>query len=240
MPAIPRWLFWAVKNTARRFGCDIVPYDASNHWFRFSRLLAHHGITCYLDVGANVGQHGSYLRNIGYRGRIISFEPVSRLFAQLSKLADNDPLWETQNCGLGDENTTAEINLMEDPLYNSILQPTEVYEHAKIIGRETIMVRTLDSLFPELIRPDETVFLKLDAQGFEERILRGAQQCLPRIAGLVVESSICSGYQGEMLFREMDSLITQHGFELASMAPHTGDNETGQLFQFDAVYYRAA
>lgn len=240
MSKIPRWLFWAVKRTARAFGCDIIPYNASNHWYRFAKLLEHNGINCYLDVGANVGQHGTYVRQIGYKGRIISFEPASAQFKQLDALAKRDPLWQTLNIGLGDTDTTAQINLTEDSLYNSLLPTIDVFENQKVIGTETVQVRKLDTLLPDLVRESDTVFLKIDAQGFEEKILVGAKQSLDRISGLVVESSVCAGYDGEVLFREMDDWITGAGYSLASLAPHTGDEKTGQLWQFDAVYYRKA
>ncbi|HXU82134.1 MAG TPA: FkbM family methyltransferase, partial [Polyangia bacterium] len=63
-------------------------------------LLAQQQIDAVLDVGANVGQYALLLRSWGYRGRIISFEPLSAQFQQLKAQADRDPAWEVFNIGL--------------------------------------------------------------------------------------------------------------------------------------------
>jgi FkbM family methyltransferase len=50
-------------------------------------FIENRGINLVLDVGANVGQFGLSLRNRGYAGQIMSFEPVSDAFNELKKVA---------------------------------------------------------------------------------------------------------------------------------------------------------
>ena len=60
---------------------------------RLKRLLETLDINCVLDVGANKGQFVEKVRGIGFRGRIVSFEPLRREFTQLSSRFRGDAQW---------------------------------------------------------------------------------------------------------------------------------------------------
>jgi FkbM family methyltransferase len=70
------------------------------------------GISCVLDVGANRGQFATRLREAGYRGRIVSYEPVAHLYAALAEAAADDPEWLVKPWALGDCEGTADINVV--------------------------------------------------------------------------------------------------------------------------------
>ena len=91
-----------LQSCTRRLGWDIVPYNAEQHaQLRRYRLLLHHDIDLVLDVGANIGQFGRELRRAGYRGRIVSFEPLADAFAALQATASQDSNWQTVQLALG-------------------------------------------------------------------------------------------------------------------------------------------
>ena len=56
---------------------------------------------CVLDVGANEGQYGQQLRDIGYAGWIVSFEPVADVFQSLARVAAGDSRWLTFPLAVG-------------------------------------------------------------------------------------------------------------------------------------------
>ena len=74
------------------------------------RVLDEFDIELILDVGANVGQFAQYMRKIGYRGTIISFEPVAAEFAKLKTTAASDPKWNVINVSLGAASETKTIS----------------------------------------------------------------------------------------------------------------------------------
>jgi hypothetical protein len=74
------------------------------HLLRLFELLQ---INCVIDVGANQGQYGRFLRAIGYRGNIISFEPSGDDYDLLSRLAEKDPRWSTHQLALVDSDQLA-------------------------------------------------------------------------------------------------------------------------------------
>ena len=95
-----------------------------------------------LDVGANSGQFAASLRDAGYQGRIVSFEPLSGAFADLERAAASDPLWSCINLALGEENCTAVINVSANSYSSSLLGVCDwslsVEPSISAVGREEV------------------------------------------------------------------------------------------------------
>src|SRR5215472_6069643 len=91
---------------------DLSSVSCVMHYLqRRAILMQRRSIDVVLDVGANKGQFGKQLRGLGYRGRIISFEPLSDAFSALSQTASGDPMWTCHNFALGDLASSATINV---------------------------------------------------------------------------------------------------------------------------------
>lgn len=154
-------------------------------------------VDCVLDVGANEGQWASALRRAGYRGPIISFEPLEAAFERLRAAAENDPQWRVQRVALGAEDGKITFHRTRDSRLSSALTPTRYAqslfrEAVEIVAGEVVPVRRLDGLLPELL-PDlatARLFLKIDTQGFDLEVFAGAQGVLSRIVGLQSELSV--------------------------------------------------
>src|SRR5207245_5427268 len=86
-------------------------------------LYARLEINCVLDVGAHVGQYGRFLRNIGYRGRIVSFEPVLANFTVLEQRRAGDEHWTCHRLALGRQDGTLPINVASVTQVSSFLVP---------------------------------------------------------------------------------------------------------------------
>src|SRR5690242_17748917 len=116
---------------------------------RRSRLTAHRKIDLLLDVGANTGQFARSMRELGFSGRIISFEPLHDAFLSLQETAKNDPLWDVQNYALGERDGVATINVSQNLLSSSLLPMLPAHEagapESKYVRAEEITIRTLDT-----------------------------------------------------------------------------------------------
>ena len=224
-----------VQRTARQLGYDVIYFDRI-------RLLKRFGVNLVLDVGANVGQYGEEMRAVGYKGRTVSFEPLSREFHRLTQRAKRDNLWETVNCALGESDGTAEIHVSGNSVSSSLLgilprhlrsAPTSAYTKT-----ETIRIAKLDSVFRDHSQAGDRVLLKLDTQGYEYQVLQGATASLPYIVGLQIEMSLVPLYEGEKRFSEMVPYVTSLGFSLMSIEPVFRDSATGQMLAVDGTFYR--
>lgn len=233
------------RRLFRRTGFDLIRYHHTSHPVaRLLRLLEHHGVRQVFDVGANVGQYGMFMRRNGYRGRLVSFEPLSGALPLLRRRADADGDWQVLPFGLGDFDGEATINVAGNSESSSFLDMlplhAEVMPVAGYIGTETVSIRRLDSVIDQHATAGEPLFVKLDAQGYERRILDGAARSLPRIAGLQVELSPSPLYAGEAPLPEMVQYLADRGFVLMGVEPGWSHGGTGQLMQMDGVFFRQA
>lgn len=210
---------------------------------RRRKILDDAGINLLLDVGANSGQYARQLRReVGYTGRILSFEPQEAAFRTLQANAEGDAAWEVFHLALGDAETSLEINVAGNSYSSSFLEMLPAHlasaPESRYVGRETIQVRTLDALFPDLCQAGDRVYLKMDTQGFESRVLKGAEASLDRIAVIQMELSLVPLYEGEMLFHEMCAHMKSKGFRLVAVEPGFSDPGTGELLQMDGIFRR--
>jgi hypothetical protein len=109
---------------------------------------------------------------------------------------------------------------------------------SQYVGREEVDLRQLDTLAEGEISVHDRAFLKLDVQGFEYQVLKGASRLLNRLVGIRLEMSLVPLYEGDHLFDSMLQELTAAGFELWSLVPAFLDHETGRLLQVDGTFFR--
>ncbi|SFC68617.1 FkbM family methyltransferase [Streptomyces aidingensis] len=233
-----------IRNAVRRLGIDITRYPAGWSGPQLVQLLQAHGITVVLDVGANEGEYGAMLRRHGYRGKIVSFEPLSGPGKALRARTGADPGWSMHACALGEESGEITVNVSGNRGASSSVLPmldrhAEAAPHARYIGTETVPLRRLDELWPEAAGPDDRVFLKIDVQGYEAQVLRGAGARAKECHGLQIEASFVPLYEGSPLLAEVLRTGQEElGLTLMAVIPGYVDPATGQMLQSDLVLFR--
>ena len=227
----------------RQLGFDVSRYNAhiGTPLDRRLKLMRNYGVNLVLDVGANTGQYARGLRNAGFRARVVSFEPLSSAFTALCGAAASDPSWTVHNIALGDRDGEAEINIAGNSQSSSLFEILPAHlnrtPQARTIGRETVKIRRLDSLLPDLLGVNDRPFLKLDAQGYERNIIAGASDRIHDFVGLQLELSLTPLYEGETLLASMILHMEDLGFTLMSLEPGFCDTRTGQLLQVDCCFF---
>ncbi|MFT4691607.1 MAG: FkbM family methyltransferase [Limisphaerales bacterium] len=238
----------SLRHTARKllwnFGLDLCKFEPELHPIARRRMfLTSLGTDLVLDVGANAGQFAQQLRvDTEYRGRIVSFEPLKSAFELLAASADADPLWEVNHCALGGEDGSGEINVAGNSFSSSLLDMLPRHEESapqsKYVGRESITIKRLDSVFEDIADANSRVYLKIDTQGFEDRVISGAENSLARIDAIQMELSLEPLYAGEVTFTDMCSRLRGLGYQLVSVESGFMDPKTGQVLQVDGVFQR--
>jgi FkbM family methyltransferase len=187
-------------------------------------LLATLRIDCVFDVGANVGQYANHLRTLGYRGRILSFEPGPSMFATLERMAAADPLWDAFPFALGEEQGAFAFNIMKMDTMSSFLEPNSaddaVYGSINVVERVVeVEMRRLATEFDRLQARFgfERPFLKLDTQGFDLNVVRGAGDRIGRFGGILSEVALRRLYAGSPPLRESLETLEASGFDLVGL-----------------------
>jgi len=232
------------KKIAALFGYEFVRIkhrayqDINSH---LKSLLESLAINCVLDVGANRGQFVHGIRKAGYTGRVISFEPLTVCYEYLVQQADEN--WQVLQLALGSENCDRTINITHKNVLSSFLEPNEYsgerFERsANIEETETVKVVRLDSVLNDLIRDiaEPRLFLKIDTQGFDLEVLKGAEGCLDIIYGLQSEIACRAIYRDMPTHIESLEYIDSLGFEITHIFPLAHDKNDLSLLEFDCVF----
>ena len=233
-----------IRQWALRAGVEVRRFNAAESSnARVVRQLAAHGVDLVLDVGANDGGYGRQLRSSGYQGDILSFEPLSDAHAALLRATADDAHWQvTPRMALGEENGEITINIAGNSTSSSILPMGNVHADAaptsRYLGQEAVALRRLDSLVLPVLQSAKSIMLKIDTQGYEMAVLRGAGERLSHICGVQVELSVVALYEGQAVFDEITAFLQSQGFGLWDVTPGFVDPRSGRMLQFDGTFYR--
>ncbi|GAB3501172.1 FkbM family methyltransferase [Amycolatopsis cihanbeyliensis] len=198
-------------------------------------------IDIVIDGGANSGQYAKWIRECGFHGTIISFEPASETFALLSDVARRDDDWHCRQEALGPEDGYVALNLTRTSLGSSVFRRTSLHFHMwpddVNAGTEQVFARSLRSLWEELGCEGSRVFLKLDVEGAELSVLKGAGPVLDRIALLELELPLVAIHHEAPTLTEMLNFLTERGFSPVALEQnHSGDETTGQMLLVDGIF----
>jgi len=233
-----------IRKIVRNMGWELMRFrPESSEWARLVRMLSVHGVSTVLDVGANTGQYAQNLREAGFGGRIISFEPVLEAHTQLCQAARNDSLWTVaERMAIGDKDGRAEIHVAQNLASSSLLPMLDSHRAADpnsgFVDTQTVPVARLDSVADRFLDNGESFFIKIDVQGFERKVLEGAPMHLKRAIGLQLELSLTPLYDGETLFQPMLEHLHESNLDLWALIPGFVDNRSGRLLQVDGVFFK--
>jgi FkbM family methyltransferase len=239
---IKNQLLKITRSVLNPAGYDIVKFKTTYPAHVIRDQLERNRIEAVLDVGANEGQYSAELRKAGYKGKIISFEPLKEAFDSTSKKAAKDGNWTVLNYALGERNGSDIIHVSKHSPSSSLLPMTRLHNDAapgsEYLSEEKIETRSLDSLFSELGITGMRIFMKVDTQGYEMLVLKGSERVFPSLSGLQLELSAAMLYEGEELYYTICRYVEDKGFRLVRIIPGFVNRSTAEMLQFDAVFFR--
>lgn len=165
-----------------------------------------------VDAGANIGLYSAIMgRLVQDGGRIISFEPVPRLYSCLERNVRDNGLGmvETYNVALGHAEGTCQMILSA---YNS-------GDNRLAFGSRGISVRMVQG--DDIVGHRMVDFIKIDVQGFELPALKGLEKCILRSRDITLffeywpSGMRCAGYEAN----ELRDWLASHSFKLKIMTP---------------------
>jgi len=183
--------------------------------------------------------------------RVLAFEADQEACAQMNVLSNRFAAdIKTFPYALSDKPGTQPLYITRNKMCSSLYKPNE-----KILQRYA----DLDVAYLEKTCPTEVTsmdcfmeqenipyidFIKIDVQGAELDVFRGASKAMPQLLGLCTEVEFVELYQGQALFAEVDAELRKHGlqfhhFSESAHSPICGTTFHGkaQSLWADAIYF---
>jgi FkbM family methyltransferase len=171
------------------------------------------------DIGAHVGETIAMMSRIFDRPVIHAFEPSASSFAALSERK-----WRCQvslnRMAVGEESGEGVLHGYESSSLNSLLlldrkEPANPFAHFKDVATEAVKLTTVDDYLQQT-GLDRIDLLKVDTQGYDLNVLRGARKALQarRIHNVLVELNFIPLYESQGGWQEIHRFIGDFGFGL--------------------------
>lgn len=234
----------AVHCLLRRFGVDVVRYDGRRFVARRRiEVIERTRVSVVLDVGAGMGQFGGWLRDEGYAGQIVSFEPVRESFARLQRRSEADSAWATVNVALGDHDGESLVHVADNLWSSSLLPMRERHEEvapmSRFVREESVRLARLDS--QDVVGADDRAYLKVDVQGGECAVLEGATGVLDRVVAVELELSLVELYEGQALLPLLYEQMRDMGFALVWLGDAIfRDPASDEILAVDGIFVRTS
>ena len=221
----------------RRFAPNTSPSAQLVAALRFNK------IDLVFDIGANAGQFAKELRNDGYNGRIVSFEPLTTAHSIVKRGSQFDPNWQVpERCAIGAQVGEISLNISGNSVSSSVLPMLSSHRNAApdsaYVGTELAPLNTFDTVARRFLGEAQTPHLKIDTQGYEWPDLDGAVESLPLMRGVIIELSLLPLYGGQRLWRKCADRLAADEFVLWAILPVFVGPIDGRTLQMDGIFFR--
>lgn len=193
-----------------------------------------------VDAGANRGQFSLMTRVKRPEATIIAFEPLSAPRAKLKAMFERDQHFRCEPYALGVETARLEMKVTQEDDSSSLRSVSDLQESlfgTREATTEFVEVRPLTAVLGLGDLKGRTL-LKIDVQGFELELLRGAQPLLSAFDSVYVEASFVRLYTGQALVPELVAFLAEQGFGMRGLFNQAWDDRFGPV-QADFLFQRS-
>lgn len=230
-----------ILKLLRLAGYDLVRWhEALDDKFFFFRNF---DVRTVVDIGANRGQFAVTALRYFPKATVYSFEPLPAAFSALGEVSRQDPRIKPFNLAVSDRSGEQTIFLHSDrDDASSFLKSTETYErqfgHSRRQEEVVVKTETLDGLGASVLKdaPGE-MLVKMDVQGFENRVIAGGRAFLPKASLCVAEISLVPLYEGQATFKDILEAMDGMGFDYAGNFDQVRGQD-GRVIYLDALFLK--
>jgi FkbM family methyltransferase len=207
----------------------------NNSWFKSL------GIDTVLDIGANTGQFTKTISSLLPNANIYSFEPLPDCFDKLNEFASKYSNIKAFNTGVGDRSGVMRFERNDASPSSSFLTMTDIHKEAFPYTEKSstveVKISKLDDMC-ENIDLGMSLFVKIDVQGYEDKVLKGGEKTVKKAKLVIVETSFVPLYESQPLFDDIYKTFSEWGFVCIGMIDQLSDPRTGQILQGDAIFIK--
>jgi FkbM family methyltransferase len=231
-----------LRSVVNRTGFDVVRLHSSPR--RTLLGLVGHEFRSVIDVGANKGQFAKEISALFPHAQLFCFEPLEEPFRALSEWAGlQGGRVRCYKTALGESEGVVTMQEHSDHSPSSSLLATtetcqELYPQTRAAQSTSIRIATMDEvLADELPKIPRDILLKLDVQGFEDRVIRGGRGVLSQCHAVILEVCVAPLYQAQANFQVLNNLLYEAGFSYVGNLDQVFGPD-GKVVFLDAVFSR--
>jgi FkbM family methyltransferase len=190
------------------------------------------------DIGANVGEFAMFVSKAPSVSKVYCFEPVPQAFGKLIQNTKDVKGVRCFNIALGNSAGTRKMYANHSSPSSSVLPmcPVHAEEFPSTDRALEIDVQMMD--LEGIVRqynlspPD---FIKMDVQGFEDRVINGGIDIIKKAGYCMLELSLLKLYEDSALVTDINVLMRTLGFRLVGIV-HNVVGKSGEILQIDGLY----
>jgi FkbM family methyltransferase len=233
-----------IRNIIKRFfisrGYSIVQSDCLHIHslsLQLLKLLKYKNTDYIIDVGGNTGQYRKFIREvIGYFGPGCSVEPVPKYAKVIKKDAFHDQLWKVYECALGSKKGELDINVQGE--LSSFLELNRVGDSIFKSRPESRIKVSIDTVASILPSNASSVFLKIDTQGYELEVLKGAEAVFDKINIVQLEAPFLTIYDDQVSLCDLIEFMVSKQFLPAGIFRSNIGGYPSRMIDADMLFVR--
>jgi len=176
--------------------------------------LPNTGQLTFVDIGA-AGEIQPRWKPFSHKLNYIGFEPDDRSIGNIQNKSNNFLSYSIFPFALSHQKGDIEFNLTRDPEKSSTYESNDrlLKKFPNSQRYELTKKMKISSVSMDEILEDEVDFIKIDIQGGELNVLKGADATLEKTLGLELEIEFIDMYKSQPLFGDLCEHLSNKGFE---------------------------
>jgi FkbM family methyltransferase len=197
-------------------------------------------IECIIDIGSNNGKFIEISKkNFPYK-KIYAFEPLDECMVNLKRKFGEDSNISLFQIALGDREGEIDFYKNSHLDSSSVLKTSEyhdeVFAFSKELSKSTVKVSSLDNVLKG--KNVDHALIKIDVQGYEDRVLRGSRRILKSASVVLTEVAFVELYKNQANFNDVYSVMNLNGFYFGGMIDIIKNPEVGEIISGDALFIK--
>jgi len=240
-----------IKNFLNKFGYDIIKIDKEFTNLNIDDLLKIKidENPVIFDVGGNKGQSVTKFKKIFKKPIIHTFEPIESEFKIIKEKFKNDENVKLNNYALGEARGEKDFNILAQTgasSFNKINMNSRWIEVRskeyktsinKFVSSTKVKISTLDDYFLNN-NVDKIDLLKIDTQGYEDKVLEGSMSTLKRnkVKAIVTELMFDNVYDKYFTFSDIEKYLLPNDFRMVGIYLSSNSIFENLTFFADIIY----
>lgn len=199
-------------------------------------------IKTIIDIGANIGQFAEDISFILPDAMVYSFEPLEECYLQLLEKFSQSKRFKAYNLALSNQTGKIVMRRNQYSPSSSFLPMTSLHKQCfPFTEHETtqeVSVTSLDNIATQLAI-EKPLMIKIDVQGFEDKVIEGGKHTISQASVIVIEMSIEPLYENQVLFEGIYRMLKELGFSYKGNYDQLVNPSDGYILQVDGIFVKS-